>query len=64
MNKLPNVVNLMILTLVTILIWLVFNIYRSFTRQAPPAVPVEIVLPINPRLDTTTIDQMEQRLYP
>jgi hypothetical protein len=30
--------------------------------EAPPVVPVEIVLPVNPRLDTTVIDEMEGRL--
>lgn len=54
----------MILTLVTLLIWLSFTIFRSFTREAAPVVPVEIVLPVNPKLDTNTIKQMEQRLYP
>lgn len=62
MNKLPNVVALMILTLVTLLIWLSFTVIRSFTAEAPPVVPPEVVLPVNPKLDTTVIDQMQQRL--
>lgn len=64
MNKLPNVINLMILTLVTILIWLSFTVYRSFTREATPVVPVEVVLPVNPQLDLEVIKMMEQKLYP
>lgn len=64
MNKLPNVVALLILTLVTLLIWLTFNVYRSFSSEAPPAVPQEVVEPINPRFDTEVINQMETRLYP
>lgn len=64
MNKLPNVIALMILTLVTLLIWLTFTIFRSFTREAAPVVPVEIVLPVNPKLDSSTVNQMQQRLYP
>lgn len=64
MNKLPNVIALMILTLVTLLIWLTFNVYRTFTSETPPAVPEEVILPIDPRLDTTVINEMETRLYP
>lgn len=63
MNKLPNVINLMILTLVTLLIWLSFTVIRSFTKEPAAVVPTEIVLPINPKLDTQTIDQMESRIY-
>ncbi len=62
MNKLPNVVALMILTLVTLLIWLSFTVFRSFTMEAPPVVPPEVVLPVNPNLDTRVIDEMQQRL--
>ncbi len=64
MNKLPNLIVLMILTLITLLIWLTLNIYRNFTKETPPAVPIEIVLPVSPYLDTETIDQMEKRIYP
>ena len=64
MNKLPNVIALMVLTLVTLLIWLTFNVYRSFTKDTPPAVPEEIILPLNPKLDTVVIDEMETRQYP
>ncbi len=63
MNKLPNVINFMILTLVTLLIWLAFTVVRSFTSEADAVVPVEIVLPINPNLDTQTLDQMESKFY-
>jgi hypothetical protein len=62
MNKLPNVINLMILTLVTLLIWLSFTVIRSFTAEPAAIVPVEIVLPINPNLDSQTLDQMETKL--
>lgn len=62
MNKLPNVINLMILTLVTLLIWLTFTVIRSFTAEPAAVVPVEIVLPINPNLDSQTLDQIETRL--
>lgn len=63
MNKLPNVINFMILTLVTLLIWLAFTVIRSFTSEADAVVPVEIVLPLNPNLDTQTLDQMESKFY-
>ncbi len=53
----------MILTLVTLLIWLAFTVIRSFTSEADAVVPVEIVLPLNPNLDTQTLDQMESKFY-
>ncbi len=63
-NKLPNIIILMILTLVTVLIWLTLNVYRNFTRETPPAVPAPVILPLTPELDEETIKQMEKRIYP
>lgn len=63
-KKLPSIVALMILTLITAVFWIMFTIYRSFTTEAPTNVPEEVVNQITPRLDTETIEIMKNKIYP
>ncbi|MFZ3301712.1 MAG: hypothetical protein WA152_03305 [Microgenomates group bacterium] len=61
-KKLPSIVALMILTLITAIFWMMFSVYRSFTKPAPVTVPEEVVNQINPRLDTETIELMSTKV--
>lgn len=63
-NKLPSVIALLILTFITIIFWVSFNIYAVFTKKVPVVVSEEILLPLDPKLDTEIINQMEKRNYP
>lgn len=63
-NKLPNIVILLILTLITTLFWISFNVYRVFTTKPDAVVPQEISLPIDPKLDTNTLDMIKSKSYP
>lgn len=60
-NKLPNFIILIILTLITVVFWVSFDIFRVFTTKAVPVVSDEIVEPLNPKLDVDTLDQIEKR---
>jgi len=63
-NKLPNVVILLILTLITAVFTIIFNIYSSFTAVQPSSVPEEILSPVTPSLDTKTIEIIKNKIYP
>jgi len=62
-QKKPNLVILGILTLITILFWIGFSAYRSFTSEVPIKVPSEILESISPTLDTETLGKVGNRLF-
>lgn len=61
-KKLPSVVSLMILTLITSIFWMMFIIYKSFTKSVPTVVPDEVVDQIIPNLDSKTIEMMKTKI--
>lgn len=62
-NKLPNIVSILILTLITVVMWVSFNIYRAVTEKPAPAVPKTISDSISPKLDTDTINKIESSVF-
>lgn len=62
-KDLPTFLRLLILTLITALAWVFFTIYRSFVKEPSPAVPADVILPLNPKLDNETMDQMQIKNY-
>lgn len=63
-KKLPSVINLLILTAICAVFWVSFNIYRVFTNEPSPVVSEEILLPIDPTLDTETLNKMRDKVHP
>lgn len=63
-KKLPSLIILIVLTSITILFWISFSIYQVFTKEASPIVPEEVILQIDPKLDTNTLNIMKSRIYP
>lgn len=63
-NKLPSLIVLMILTVLTVAFWILFTVYRSYTLGASVTVSDEITKPLTPKLDTETIELIKNRLYP
>lgn len=63
-NKLPGLVVLMILTLITVAFWILFNVYRSFTTNPVVDISEKILLEITPKLDKETIEIMKSRINP
>lgn len=62
-NKLPNLVVILVLTLVTGVVWISFSIYRALTTKPAPAVPEKISSPLNPTLDTQTLSLVKSSIY-
>jgi hypothetical protein len=61
-TKLPAIITLMIMTLITTIFWISFNIYRVFKQEADPVVPEEVILQIDPKLDNTTIELIKNKI--
>jgi hypothetical protein len=62
-NKLPNIIVILILTLVTVVTWISFSIYRALTEETSPSVPQNISEPIDPKLDVVTINKIKSGLF-
>lgn len=61
--KVPNIVTIMILTVITISFWIVFSVVRIFRTEPTPSIPPEILNPLNPNYDKTAVDKIQGRIY-
>lgn len=61
--KVPSLVTILILTVITIVFWIVFGVVRIFQTKPAPSVPPEILDPLNPNYDKTTVDKIQERIY-
>lgn len=62
-NRLPKPITILILTLLTAVLWVGLNIYRTFTVKPVPPIPENISNPLNPTLNTEVIQQIESAIY-
>ncbi len=62
-SKLPNLISVLILTLITVVMWISLNIYRAISTKPAPVVPDEISKPLNPNLDTETITNLGTKIF-
>lgn len=62
-NKLPSLITILVLSLITIVAWVGFSIYRAFSQTTPPDVPSNVSASLDPTLDTTEINQIETKLF-
>lgn len=51
-----------ILTFITILTWIVMDVYRNLTQKQIPEVLEKQLLPLNSEIETKVFDQLENRL--
>jgi hypothetical protein len=62
-TKLPSAIVLMILTLITVIFWISFTVYRVFTTETKPEIPEEVVLKLDPSFDIKTLQMTKDRIY-
>jgi len=62
-KPLPTIVILAILTAITTLLWVGFEVYRSLTKEPADSVPPEITAELSPSLDLDTLSKVTQRIY-
>src|SRR5512138_1589328 len=61
-NKLPNLVVVLIISLITVVMWVSLNIFRALTVKPSPAVPGEISNPLDPTLKTELLGEIDKRI--
>ena len=62
-TKTPTLVTSAVLTLITVLFWAGFQVYRSLTVKPAPTVPSAILSPLDPTLDTASLDNIQSRIF-
>lgn len=62
-EKLPSLISILILTLVTTIVWVSLNVYRSFSKEQDPSVPKEVSEPITPTLDQSTMNNIKNKIF-
>lgn len=62
-QKIPGLISVLVLTLITIVMWVSLDVIRSFQKITPSTVPAEISQPITPSLDQISISQIESRIF-
>lgn len=62
-TKLPNLVSILILTLITVVMWVSFDIYRALKKPVNAVVPESVSQPLVPILDQNSINEIESRFF-
>lgn len=62
-TKLPSLVTISILTVITVAFWIALDVYRALTTKPAPAVSEEVLSPLDPTLDQEELDKLRNRLY-
>ena len=55
-----DILILSLCTLITVLVWIGFDVYRILTKEEEPYVPTSQLIPLNPKVDQEIIDQIAQ----
>jgi len=62
-TKIPSLVSVLIITLITTVFWVSLNIYRAITVKPALIVEENISRPLVPVLDQKAIQQLKQSVY-
>lgn len=62
-SKLPRPIVIVILSLITIVIWTTFEIYRSLTFTPLDDIPTQVTVPLNPELNLDALSSLSQKIH-
>jgi len=62
-NKLPSLISILILTLLTGVLWVSLEVYRTLTIKPAESVSEAISNPITPTLDQNVIKKIESAIF-
>ncbi|HLE49250.1 MAG TPA: hypothetical protein VI819_04455 [Patescibacteria group bacterium] len=62
-QKVPKLVNLAVMTTITIFAWIFFDVYRAIRKTPQINVDEAILSPIVPTLDRDTLSEIEKGVY-
>jgi len=66
MNELKlgkNVLILSIMTLITVITWIVFEVYRTATKTTIPQITQEQMMTLNPQIKKETIEELKGKIW-
>lgn len=61
--KAPKIVTIGVLTLITVVFWVGFEVFRTFTKKPDTPIPQAILNPIDPTLDQGVLSKVQGRVY-
>lgn len=61
--KAPSSIVIAVLTVITIIFWIGFEVFRIFTTKPAPVVPKEIIAPLSPTLDSGGLTRLQESVY-
>ena len=62
-TKLPSLVSVLILTVLTSIVWVTLSIYWSIKKSPEPSVTKEVSDPLTPTLNTKVMGAIESKLF-
>ena len=62
-TKVPSLLTIAVLTLITSVFWVVFSVYQIFHSKAILDIPPKVLEPISPVLDSQQIDKIAARVF-
>lgn len=61
--KAPKLVTIAILSMITIMFWVAFEVFRTFTKAPDLSIPKEVTEPLNPTLDQNALSKLQGRMF-
>lgn len=62
-KKRPRIVSFAVLTTITLLTWVVADLWRTFTRPVPVQVDPELLQELNPDIDRGVVAKVKESIY-
>lgn len=62
-NKIPSLVAVLVLTLLTTIAWVGFSVYRAISQKPDPVLSEEITKELSPNLNTEVIEKIKNRTF-
>lgn len=62
-SKFPPIVRFAFFVTFTVLVWVSFEVYRSIAIEPASPVPPHILEPLDPTLDSITLDELQRRIH-
>lgn len=56
-----NILIISITTMITVFVWIGFEVYHAYTATTIPTVVRELIQPLNPNIDTAVIEDIKEK---
>lgn len=62
-SKIPGLITILIMTLITSVMWVGFGIYRAIKSKPAPTVSQQILQALTPSIDQNTAEKIRNKVY-